>query len=164
MLGRNSVGISFFFCKHEDRRFGKLKLVDKQVTHAFRVIDATLELVVGVPVRYTDDHSLLPPVGVGWGARRSARVRRRSIPISGRRHRGRRLCRNSTRIGYVSDGMTEGTSNGSGSRWQLQRRTAVGTVNEHRGIHDGGAGGGGIGKLRRRKEAELKYYKSYFVT
>lgn len=122
--------------KHEDGRFRKLEFIYKQVTHAFRVIDAPFKLVARVPVRYPDDHGLLTPVGARRGARWNQRVRQRGVRARRRRvGRRRRLRRDGTWVGYVSDGMAEGTADGSGARRQLQRRAAVGAIDQHMRIH-----------------------------
>lgn len=48
-------------CEHENRRFWKLELINQQILHALGVVDAALELVPGVLIRYPTDHGLLPP-------------------------------------------------------------------------------------------------------
>ena len=45
VLGWNFVGISLFLSKHQNGRFGELKLLDEKVTHALSIVDATFELM-----------------------------------------------------------------------------------------------------------------------
>lgn len=61
----------------------------------------------------------------------------------------------------MSDGMTEGTADGSGARRQLQRRAAIGTVDEHRGIHGGDAGAKLVTRRNNRGRSEIQ--ANYFV-
>lgn len=114
--------------EHDDGRFWKFELVDEKVFHALGIVDASLELVARVPVRDADDHGLLAAV----------EARRRT----GRRVEARRGTWNRVRLGWESawvgdgsDSLAEGAADGSGAGWQLQRRSAVGAVDEHVAVH-----------------------------
>lgn len=103
-----------------------MELVHEKVPHALGVVDAPLELVPRVPVRYPADHRPLPPVGARRGARRRVAVGRRR-----RRGRVRRCWRGRAVIGDVRDGLADGAADGSGSRRELQRGAAAGAVHQH---------------------------------
>lgn len=108
-----------------------MELVDEKMTHAFGVIDAALELVARVPVRYPADHSLLPPVAARGGARQRVGRRRRERGSGERRVGGGRGRRGAAWVGDVGDGLAKGAADGSGARRELQRRLAVGAVDKH---------------------------------
>lgn len=76
--------MSFFFSEHDNGIFWKFELVDEEIAHAFGVIDATLELMSRVFIRYPTDHRLLASVHV------RGRSRRRVVVGRGR-GRGRRV-------------------------------------------------------------------------
>lgn len=82
--------------EHNNGIFWKLELVDEEVLHAFGVIDATLELMPRVLVRYPADHRLLPAVHV--------RRRTRRRVVVGRGRRGRVVAVRSGRWGLVGGG------------------------------------------------------------
>nr|GMC82526.1 hypothetical protein Iba_chr04bCG14200 [Ipomoea batatas] len=119
----------------QNGRFWKLKLVDEKVAHTLGVIETSLELVPGVPVRYADDHGLLAAVRVGWRARRGVVIRRRRG--GGWRTRRRPMMSSRRRIdgawiGDLSHGLANCTPDGSGARRQLQLGPAVGAIYKHK--------------------------------
>lgn len=101
--------------------------------HALSVVDASFQLVAGVLVRYSDDHSLLTAVrvrrraGRGVGIRRRLIRRRRRVGI--RRRLGRR--RRVARIGHVSDCLAKSASERRRAGRHLQRGVAIRAVDEH---------------------------------
>lgn len=119
--------------EHDDGRFGKAELVDEEVPHALGVVDASLELVPGEPVRDSDDHGLLAAVWVRrWAWRR--------VVVRGRGKRGRvggrgGLWREGAWVSDEGDSVAEGAADGSGARWHLQRRSAVGAVHQQVAVH-----------------------------
>lgn len=63
--------------------------------------------------------------------------------VRGRWRVGRRrwrLRREGAWVSDESDSVAEGAADGSGARWKLERRAAVGAVDEHVAVH--GCGGG----------------------
>lgn len=127
-----AMGI-FFFGEHNDGRFGKIELVDEKVFHALSVVDASLELVPGEPVRDAYDDGLLAAVGVrrraGWCVVVGGWWRMR---VGG----SRGLRRDGAWVADESDSVADGAADGSGARWQLQRDAAVGAVDQHVAVHD----------------------------
>lgn len=117
--------VSFFFSKHENGFFREPKLIDEQVFHAFGIVNAPLELVPRVSVRYSADHGALPAVRARRLPGRSMIVRRGRRRRMGGRGRGR------PGVGDVGDRLADGAADGSGSRRQLQRDVAPGAVHEH---------------------------------
>jgi len=119
--------------EHNDGRFWKTELVDEKIFHALSIVDASLELVPGEPVRDAYDDGLLSAVGVGRGAGRRVVVggwwRMRLVGSRG-------LRRDGAWVGDESDCVADGAADGSGARWQLQRDAAVGTVDQHVAVHD----------------------------
>lgn len=133
-----------FTSKHENRRFWKPKLIDQQMFHALSVVDATFQLVAGVLVRYTDNHSLLTAVRVrrraGWGVGIRRRLIRRRRRLRIRRRLGRR--RRVARIGHVSDCLANSASDRRRTGRHLQRGVAIRAVDQHvHGDRDWGLGG-----------------------
>ena len=117
-------------CEHENGLWRELELVDQQVLHALRIIDATFKLVPRVPVRYPNYHRLLPPVRVRRGARRRVAVRRRSRRRRRRvgLRKSRRRRRSVAMVGDVGDSLAESAANRRGSGWELQRGLAIGAI------------------------------------
>ena len=50
--------------EHNDGRIRKIVFINKKVTHAFSVIDATLKFMTGEFIRDTDDHGFFTAVNV----------------------------------------------------------------------------------------------------
>lgn len=54
----------FFFSEHNNGRIRKIVFIDKKITHAFSVIDATLKFMTREFIRDSDDHGLFTAVNV----------------------------------------------------------------------------------------------------
>lgn len=122
--------------EHDNGVRGKLELVDKEIAHALGVVDAPLELMRRVPVRYPAYNRPLPPVRVrNRPPGRLAvgrRSRRRRLGSGGEERSVGRRRRQCAGIGHVGDSLADGAADGSGALRKLERVAAVGTVDQHK--------------------------------
>nr|GMC65742.1 hypothetical protein Iba_chr02dCG16940 [Ipomoea batatas]GMD84364.1 hypothetical protein Iba_scaffold360040CG0010 [Ipomoea batatas] len=112
-------------CEHENGVWGELESVDQQEPHTFCIIQAPFKLVPRVPVRNSDDHRPLAAVGLTGGAG-GERGRRSRVVVVGRWRRW-----GGEGIGDARNGAADCAADGPGTRRELQRGAAAGTVNEH---------------------------------
>ncbi|KAK3025084.1 hypothetical protein RJ639_044963 [Escallonia herrerae] len=98
-------------------------VLSKQMPHALGVIEAALELVRGEPIRYPDDHGLLPAVRRRGRPRRRVAIRRRRAGCGRRRRVAGGMGGGRGRVGAwisdVGDGLAYGATDGPGGRREL---------------------------------------------
>lgn len=129
--------------EHENGGIREVKTVDQQILHTLSIINTPFKLVWAVFIRYPTNHR---PFRATDATGRVNRRRRRWVVMAGKVRglvvvagkvtllRRRRRRRKASRVGDDSDGAADGASDGTGAWRKLQRRPAVGTVDEdHRG-------------------------------